>query len=64
MLPGNVLKKIIRIRLDNKLNEYFLLVLLKIYLDEKDDLNTCLEHIHDFSEYNILHKFLNKKKRP
>lgn len=53
----------------NKLNEYFLLVLLKIYLDEKDDLNTCLEHIDDFSEYNtdeyydkmIVKKVNNKK---
>jgi hypothetical protein len=53
----------------SKLNEYFLLVLLKIYLDEKDDLNTCLEHIHDFSEYNsdeyynkLIVKNVNNKK--
>ena len=53
----------------SKLNEYFLLVLLKIYLDEKDDLNTCLEHIDDFSEYNsdeyynkLIVKNVNNKK--
>ena len=53
----------------SKLNEYFLLVLLKIYLDEKDDINTCLEHIEDFNVYNtdeyydkLIIKNVNNKK--
>jgi hypothetical protein len=53
----------------NKLNEYFLLVLLKIYLDEKDNLNLCLEHLDKFGDFikdeyydKLFIKTINKKK--
>lgn len=36
-----------------KFNEYFLLVLLKIYLDEKDKLNEKLESYKEYKEYNL-----------
>lgn len=36
-----------------KFNEYFLLVLLKIYIDEKDKLNEKLESYENYKEYNI-----------
>lgn len=35
-----------------KFNEYFLLVLLKIYIDEKDKLNETLESYENYKEYN------------
>ena len=35
-----------------KFNEYFLLILLKIYLDEKDKLNEKLESYENYKEYN------------
>lgn len=35
-----------------KFNEYFLLILLKIYLDEKDKLNESLEFYDKIKEYN------------
>ena len=35
-----------------KFNEYFLLILLKIYLNEKDKLNEKLESYEDYKEYN------------
>jgi hypothetical protein len=35
-----------------KFNEYFLLILLKIYLEEKDNLNNCLEIYDKIKEYN------------
>jgi hypothetical protein len=53
----------------NKLNEYFLLVLLRIYLDEKDNLNLCLENLSKFENYmtdeyydKLFIKTINKKK--
>ncbi len=49
-------------------NEYFLLILLKIYLDEKDNLNNCLEKYKEIKEYNsdeyykkIFNKTVNDK---
>jgi hypothetical protein len=36
-----------------KFNEYFLLVLLKIYIDEKDKLNEKLESYDTYKEYNL-----------
>ena len=36
-----------------KFNEYFLLVLLKIYMDEKDKLNEKLESYQTYKEYNL-----------
>jgi hypothetical protein len=52
-----------------KLNEYLLLVLLKIYLDEKDNLNTCLENFVKIAQFNddkyydkLFTKNINNKK--
>jgi hypothetical protein len=35
-----------------KMNEYFLLILLKVYLDEKDNLNNTLEKYNNIKEIN------------
>ena len=52
-----------------KLNEYLLLVLLKIYLEEKDNLNSCLENFDKIVKYNdetyydkLFTKNINNKK--
>lgn len=52
-----------------KLNEYLLLILLKVYLDEKDNLNTCLENFDKITEFNddkyydkLFTKNINNKK--
>lgn len=37
----------------SKFNEYFLLVLLKVYIDEKDKLNEKLESYEKYKEYNL-----------
>jgi hypothetical protein len=51
-----------------KFNEYFLLILLKIYLDEKDKLNEKLEQYDKYAEYNndkyyqkLFNKNINRK---
>ena len=51
------------------LNEYFLLILLKIYLDEKDNLNLCLENLSSLQSYiddkyydKLFSKNINNKK--
>jgi hypothetical protein len=46
-----------------KFNEYFLLILLKIYIDEKDKLNEKLESYEKYKEYNnekFYQKLFNK----
>ena len=52
-----------------QLNEYFMLVLLKIYLEEKDNLNMCLEKYEYVSTFNdekyydkLFTKNINNKK--
>lgn len=52
-----------------KLNEYLLLILLRIYIEEKDNLNLCLEYYDKISKFNddkyydkLFTKNLNNKK--
>ena len=52
-----------------KINEYLLLVLLKIYIEEKDNLNVCLENFDNIAKFNdenyydkLFTKNINNKK--